>query len=452
MPQSHQLEPVSDAEAAALFADLTRFGLVALAVSGGPDSLALLHLFARWRAQLAEPPATLVLSVDHGLRPASAGEADFVAREAAGLGLLHDTLVWGGPKPATGLPNAAREARYRLMTERLARETRAPIALLTAHTQDDQAETLLMRLARGSGVEGLAGMSRERSLSKDYGITLVRPLLAVPKARLEATLDALGGTWIVDPTNSDPAYERPRLRQSQVLRDEAGLTNAALALSATRLVRANVALEVTTCALEACAVVHVPGILAAIYRAAFDVAPSEIQIRLLARLLAAYGGEHPVAQLSEIERLAARLAAPDAAAMTLGGCLITPKADSILIHREAGRGLPVLDLAPGQSAVWDARFMVSLDASAPGPCSVRALSAAEWNVLAVKSACISRAREALTVPSFWHAGGLVAVPQLRALRGEPTLERQLHWLASADVLAVFEPACVARPAAIKTVQ
>jgi len=451
MPQSHQPEPVSDAEAAALFADLTRFGLVALAVSGGPDSLALLHLFARWRSRLPMPVAALVLSVDHGLRPESAAEAGVVAREAAHLGLPHETLVWEGPKPATGVPNAARVARYQLMGDRLASETLAPVVLLTAHTQDDQAETLLMRLARGSGADGLAGMVRERALSRDRAITLVRPLIGVPKARLTATLSSLGRTWIVDPTNTDATYERPRLRQSQAWRDEAGLTNAALALCAHRLARANVALEWATGRLETDAVTQIEGICAVVHRPAFDAAPGEIKIRLLARLLTAYGGDHPAAQLSEVERLAERLGRTGATAMTLGGCLVTPKSATLSIQREVGRGLPVLDLAPGQSAIWDARFRVSLDVRATGPCHVRALTSTEGHVLALSPVCSRGVREVLTVPAFWHDGALVAVPQAQILHGDALLERQLHSLASPDVLAAFEPACSAVPIHVKPV-
>ena len=328
--------PITGPELPALFAPLARFPIIALAVSGGPDSLALLHLFARWRTLSSPAQPALVLTVDHGLRTQSAPEAAFVANEARALGLPHETLLWEDPKPQTGLSNAAREARYRLLCERLARETASPRALITAHTQDDQAETLLMRLARGSGVDGLAGIRAERLLSSQHAITLLRPLLAVPKSRLEATLSALGKTWITDPTNADPRFERPRLRQSAALRESSGLTNSAIALSAQRLARANDALIAATDALERAAVCHEPGGSATIERAAWMAAALELRIRLLDRLLRHCGSCRPPPQLSEVERLAGRLLTATTPT-TLGGCLILPDKDIITLNREPGR-------------------------------------------------------------------------------------------------------------------
>ncbi len=446
--------PLTATETAALFADLAHYPLIALAVSGGADSLALLHLIARWRTLTPNPPPVLVLTVDHALRPKSASEAQFVASQSASLCLPHETLVWSGPKPAHGLSAAARDARYQLLTGRLAREPAIPRALLTAHTQDDQAETFLMRLGRGSGLEGLTAMHRARAVAKDT--TLLRPFLTIPKARLEATLRALGQSWITDPTNADPAYERPRLRQTESIRASAGLTNSALALTASRLARANSALETATGALESSAVSHTPGLTAAIHRPAFQTAPLEIRIRLLERLLNTYGGIHPAPQLSEIERLAIHLSSATTAT-TLGGCLVIPGDHAILIAREPGRtGLPRLDLSPGQSALWDARFHVTLAPAAPGACTVRALSPDEWTALRRRPSIPQLSTHAaLALPTFWHADRLVAAPSL-CLNAEPTLapytrapvlERQLHTLAPDDQIRSFEPLCEAKPAA-----
>ena len=441
MSTNNEPAPLTEAELDTLFADLASYPLIALAVSGGPDSLALLHLAARWRLAVPNPPAILVLTVDHALRPQSAAEAQFVATQAASLNLPHETLTWSGPKPAHGLSAAARNARYDLLAERLAREPLPPRALVTAHTQDDQAETFLMRLARGSALAGLAAMHPARQLSPD--ITLVRPFLSVPKARLEATLRAFGQTWLTDSTNADPAYERPRLRQSEQIRASAGLTNAALALTASRLARANAALETATDALESSAVIHTPGLTAAIDRPEFDAAPLEIRIRLLDRLLNTYGGIHPAPELSEIERLAARLPASKLST-TLGGCLIVSD-HAILIAREPGRtGLPQIELAPGQSALWDARFLVTLSPKAPGPCTVRALTASEWSSLRRLLPALP-AHIALALPAFWHSNQLVAVANLLPLDSLAVLEQQLHYLAPTGLLRDFGPCCVAKP-------
>ena len=206
--------PVSVSEAAALLADLSEAPILVLAVSGGPDSTALMWLAARWRARRTQGPKLIAVTIDHGLRKESAREALAVKRLARKLGVEHRTLRWTGRKPKTGIQEAARAARYRLLAD-AARKAGAR-HILTAHTLDDQAETVLFRLARGSGVAGLRGMARETSLSSFRGaaqrrarnpypragvmdsgpgpsgrpgmtdIYLVRPLLLIPKSRLLA--------------------------------------------------------------------------------------------------------------------------------------------------------------------------------------------------------------------------------------------------------------------------
>ena len=216
---------------------------------------------------------------------------------------------------------------------------------------------------------------------------------------------------MVDPTNTDLSYERPRLRATAQLRDAVGLTNAALCLSASRLARADAALSVATDALARASVYAVPGQSISISRSLFAAAPLELRVRLLSRALAYSGGCHPAARLSEIERLTERLSS-ECAAVTLGGCRIAPTADTITVSREPGRnGLPVCALRPGEGATWDNRFTVALSASAPARCTVRALNASEWARLRhgddVAKAC---AATALTVPSFWVGCMCIAVP------------------------------------------
>ena len=142
-------------DAAALFAPLEPFATIGLAVSGGPDSLALMLLAAGWAE--AHGKQVIVYTVDHGLRPEAPAECEMVEREAARLGLTCRTLAWVGDKPQTGVQAAARLARYRLIGAAM-RKDGAEI-LVTAHHIDDQAETILMRLAHGSGISGLAGMA-----------------------------------------------------------------------------------------------------------------------------------------------------------------------------------------------------------------------------------------------------------------------------------------------------
>jgi len=180
----------------------------------------------------------LVATVDHGLRPESAEEAAFVAREAANLGLSHRTLAWTGEKPRTGIQEAAREARYRLLV-RCAREEGAS-HLVTAHTRDDQAETVLMRLARGSGLTGLSGMRQDRDRD---GIRHVRPLLGWPKETLLDLCRTQGWRFVSDPSNADERFERVRWRRIMPLLAAEGLTAERLVRFSERMRQADEALE-----------------------------------------------------------------------------------------------------------------------------------------------------------------------------------------------------------------
>ena len=188
---------------AALGRGLAATERLALAVSGGPDSMALLAL-----AATEFPGRIAALTVDHRLRPAAATEAATVAACCVERGIPHATLAWRGDKPATGIQSAAREARYTLMAEWCA--ANGYTLLLTAHHADDQAETLLMRLARGSGSAGLAGIRPTRALG--HGVTLVRPLLSRRRAELAAIASATGWPLADDPSNRDPHYSRTAAR------------------------------------------------------------------------------------------------------------------------------------------------------------------------------------------------------------------------------------------------
>ena len=202
-----------------------------LAVSGGPDSLALLVL-----AQQAFGLRVCAMTVDHGLRPESADEAAGVASICAGLGVAHTTLRWEGAKPGVNLQAAAREARYRLMADRCGGEGIAWLA--TAHHADDQAETLLLRLGRGAGLAGLAGVRASRSL--DVGVTLLRPLLDCRKSELVAVVAESGVRAIDDPSNHDERYDRTAIRRH--LAANAWLSVPRLAASAAHLAEAEAAL------------------------------------------------------------------------------------------------------------------------------------------------------------------------------------------------------------------
>ena len=410
-------EPIADSEFECLFSALPAHAIdtVMLAVSGGTDSLALLHLFSRYQRLCATRRRVLVTTVDHQLRAESAAEAAFVAAHSAGLGLPHETLPWTGGKPATGRQEAARDARYALMGARLAKEPGTRRALLTAHTANDQAETLLMRLARGSSLDGLAGMAPVRRLAPESDILLIRPLLETPRARLVATLKQAALIPKEDPTNADPAYERVRMRSVLMSLAPLGLTPATLTRSASRLRRAQEALDIATRDLETRIGSVTPGLCTSLDMAAVRAAPAEIRIRLLARAIARHRGIHPPAEMAQIEGLAAAVIhkepnAPRGA--TLGGCAIQWQADSIVVLRELGRrGLPEIVLAPGATLTWDDRFEVTLSRPATMPVTVRALPAAIWpKVKQAYAGASLPAAVAHTLPSLWQGETLVALP------------------------------------------
>ncbi len=412
-----------------------------LAVSGGVDSMALLLAAQCWRAAgnvaHADFPI-IVATVDHGLRPGSDEEARWVGLEAAKAGFEHHVLQWRGDKPRTRVQEAARAARYDLLLD-LAQHLSLPqpVSIVLAHHLDDQAETFLMRLARGSGVDGLAAMAERRSIGRGgLRVQLARPLLHVGKERLQTTLLARGLAWLDDPSNENPEFERVRLRWHLARLAAAGVGAEQIGLAAGRLARAREALEQATAALAERVVDVNRGAMAVIDVAAFLVAPEELRVRLLQRIVGQFGGQQsePV-RLAQIETLAGRLSQTNMAA-TLGGCRIARDGGAIRVLREPGRkGLPVLLLPVGDALIWDNRFLVAGGAGQAGPLTVRALPAEVWSEIrqsrrkqGLPALSIPRAA-AITLPSFWAGDRLVAVP-------DPEIAIGTH----AGVTAIFQPA------------
>jgi len=302
--------PISASEAKRLFADWKRAPAIVLAVSGGPDSVALMWLAARWRQALSRGPRLLAVTVDHGLRNDAAREARDVKRLARALDLPHRTMRWTGVKPKSGVPAAARAERYRLLAK-AARESGAT-HILTSHTRDDQAETLLMRLLRGSGIAGLAAMARE---TEREGVRLARPFLSVSKSQLIATLKKANVAFADDPTNRDVNFTRPRIRAVMPVLAAEGGDARNLARLASRLFRANAAIEILTDGAERYLALRErqgvsqtaspAGVVAdaRIFDAkAFAAMPDEIRLRLLWRAIDRFGHEGP-AELGKVEAL-----------------------------------------------------------------------------------------------------------------------------------------------------
>lgn len=354
MPAAEAASPISPDAAKALLESLTFHAHVAIAVSGGSDSTALMWLAARWAKTLAHPPRITVLAVDHGLRQEAAGECRAVAGWAQALGLEARILTWTGAKPRSAIQAKARDMRYGLMRDWCL--AHGASLLMTAHTREDQAETLLMRLARGSGIRGLAGMRADEA----GPVVLERPLLHTSRAELRATLAAAGHPWIEDPSNQDERFERVRLRQAMPLLAEIGLTPEAVARSAARLERALHPIEELCRDFMARHVELRPEGFAMVALAAFRKLDEEVAIQLLERLLGRLGGGDEPPRLMAVEALHRRLRQNGSEARTLAGCRIAPRRRHLLIGREAGRisRTPVL-LVPGRSVLWDNRFRIS---------------------------------------------------------------------------------------------
>ena len=287
-------------EAADLLAPAGEAWRIILAVSGGPDSVALMHLAAEVAATRHWPPLT-VATVDHGLQGGSAAIAEAVTAEAERLGLDARLLRWDGAKPTTGLQDAARRARYALL-DGLAAELGAT-HLVTAHTLDDQAETILFRLMRGSGPAGLIGM---RGLVRRGAVVHVRPFLGVEKQRLVATCLARGWAFVQDPANSDPRFARSRMRSLLPALAAEGLDARAFATLAARLARTEEAIGSAAESLRRSAARPAPAEQLA-YDAAtlFDV-PRAVLLRLLEQALSEIGSPG-APRLSRLEALVDRL-------------------------------------------------------------------------------------------------------------------------------------------------
>ena len=346
MPDPRSLA-IAPTEAKTLFADLQAFPVIALAVSGGPDSTALMLLAARWRDALTTKPKLVAVTVDHGLRKESKGEAAAVARLARKLNIPHRTVRWNGRKPSTGVQEKARAARYRLLGEAAQRAGAAHI--LTAHTLDDQAETVLIRMSRGSGLTGLGAMTRIAPLPPDGKslVVLVRPLLDITKARLIATLDIAKIPYADDPSNRKPRFARSRLRGVMGALAEEGLDATRLAQLARRLKRAEGAIEaaVDRAMNELTVELSPPGSLC-IEASRFADLPAEIALRLLGRAVARAGDEGPV-ELGKLEALKcavdrAQTAREGRFRRTLAGAVVTLTDRQLIVERAPPRGRRVL--------------------------------------------------------------------------------------------------------------
>lgn len=341
---------------------------IAVAVSGGADSMALAVLAQGWAK--AYGVALHAITVDHQLRPESTAEAERVASWLQARGIAHTILTWHHDNlPQANLQAAARDARYRLMT--MWCTTHNVQHLLLGHHLDDQAETFLIRLQRGSGVDGLAAM---KPVTTRHGLTLLRPLLTIPKDELQDILRGIGQEWIEDPGNHNTDHTRVRMRQ---LLAEQGIDSYALAATATRMARARDFLEQETArAIATCVTFHTEGYIT-LDTAVFNALHEEIGLRVLADCIRAMNGQVYRPRFGELHSLHTGLGSP----RTLAGCRFMPQNGGLRIQREQvaiapARPYSLMKKAYGMAASITAAARAARKAVSP-----------RWNPLAGRMCC-----------------------------------------------------------------
>lgn len=309
-------------------------GRAALAVSGGADSLALMVLMRQAAGRVGVDPSTImVYSVDHRLRPEAADEVAYVMRTAREMGFSARGFVWEGEKPATGMQAAARIARYRLMAAALREDDK--VDLVTAHHMADQAETVLMRLAHGSGIDGLKGMN---GLSFVEGCRVSRPLLGVRPETLRQVVRAAGLVPAEDPSNTDPHYERVRWRQFQPQLDAMGLTIERLSVFADRLSDAADLINDQAEQAHRELVTPLGEGRVSLPRGRFAVLNSLVRANLLETILGYVSGNRGPVPLGPLEALCARIAEHyPFKTSTLHGCVIAVQGKSLVVRPEGPR-------------------------------------------------------------------------------------------------------------------
>jgi len=397
---------------AAVLAELDRLvpdGTPGIAVSGGGDSTALLIVAARWAAGRGRTIAAA--TVDHGLRAESAAEAAGVAALCARLGIPHRTLTAGNLRDAGGnQPAAAREARFTLLGDWARGQGLS--AVLLGHTMDDQAETVLMRLARGSGTEGLAAM---QARSQRDRMLWLRPLLGVRRQALRAVLRAAGVGWVEDPTNEDTKYDRVKARRALAALAPLGIDAEGLARTAWHLQRQRRVLERAMAELARRA--RRWGALGEVRLDLAAMAGDEpdTALRLLADSLMRVSGAVYRPRFRALWEVWERISSGRGAATTLSGCLIRSGADSAgdttaLICREPGACEPLRPLVAGDT-LWDRRWQVAVTGVWPasarlgalGEPGLAALRAGAWTAPSAWASAPRAVR--LTTPAIWRGDG-----------------------------------------------
>ena len=374
---SHLSASVSDSEFATVMAPFRDRRPIAIAVSGGADSMALLHLLKRWTS--ANGVALTALTVDHELRAESAAEAKQVGTWCADMGVAHEILIWSGEKPRRRIQEVARRERYALLQDWCVRTGIAD--LFVGHSRNDQAETFLFRMSRGSGPEGLSGMPL---VNQRDCISVIRPLLNIERSRLETTLRLAGQEWIDDPGNADERFARVRVRQKVKLLESHGVPVSTV--SETARIFANLRRIRETCvsAMATRSVTLYPEGYADIDRRELKNVNNETAIGIVSALLKLIGGRDFAPKRARQATLCRALVDPGKNFVrTLGSCVIAAEGDRVRLWREFGTISDEVSLEGLSPLVWDGRFLLHINPSkVPNSTFISALGRSGWEEIA----------------------------------------------------------------------
>lgn len=403
---------------------------LAVAVSGGADSLCLAMLLKETR------PVTALI-VDHGLRSRSSDEAQLTADRLTALKIECKVLEWRHDQmPAANIQAAAREARYGLMSKWC--NDHQIQFLCTAHHMDDQAETLMLRMARGSGVYGLAGMAGTRELGQ--GVTLVRPLLAYPKSRLVATLEAQKLDWVEDPSNQSEKFDRVKIRNLLADPPLEGFRADRLAATAQRMRRSREALEFYQRQWLSIAAEFFDAGYALLDKSKFNDVPEDIYLRALNSVIQFSGGGDYAPRFEKLIRLAGAIISDDFKGHTLSGVKFAPFADDrILVTREISAMEP--EKAINKETHWDGRFVAEATKNMQkhnlliGPLGDAGREFIMDSIADLEESALMVPKQVLpTLPAIFEGERLIAVPHVGYKADErkiPILSHQ--WLTSSEI-------------------
>ena len=371
--------------------DAAPSGKLGVAVSGGGDSVAMLHLLNNWNGRELS-----VVTIDHGLRPESAEEASAVSVLSQAMGYSHETIKWTGWNKRGNLQEAARNARRSLILQWAKQNNVGAVAL--GHTADDQAETFLMRLARGSGIDGLSSME---PLRQEDGILWVRPMLSIRRAALREYLASIGAEYFDDPSNEDETFDRIKVRRALGTLGALGIDVPKISETTERLRSAKQVVYTATRDLSLACTKVLPSGELHIDLERFQSGQRTLQLRILSEAVRFVSGSYYAPRAYAVENILDSLETPTLGS-TLHGCVLRISGKRLMVRREPGKTGGPVDVQD----IWDGRWSVA--------------GKGEGQISAVGEEGLSHCpdwrdtgwnREVLlTTPAIWRDGNLVAAP------------------------------------------